>query len=340
LMSEAMHALGIPTTHALAVTLTGDPVFRDGVQPGAVFTRVARSHIRVGTFQYFAAHGEVSDIRALADHVIEHFYPAVKNDPNPYRALFLAIRDAQAALIARWIQFGFIHGVMNTDNMSVVGDTIDYGPCAFMDTFDPGTVYSAIDRDGRYAYINQPSMAAWNLARLAETLLDLIDSDPEKAISWSQEALRGFTPIYREHWLGGMKAKIGLAAEHPEDPQLIGQLLESMRVAKADFTLTFRQLADGKAPSEPWLEQWRARLKLENRPFEEIAEAMRRVNPAYIPRNHRVEWAINAAEKGDFSKAVELYTVLARPFDDQLEFAHYQDPPKPGDWKCQTFCGT
>jgi len=355
LASEAMHALGIPTTRALAVTLTGDQVYRDRAVPGAVFTRIARSHIRVGTFQYMAAHGGVADIRMLADHVIEHFYPAIRNEPQPYRALFLAIRDAQASLIARWMQIGFIHGVMNTDNMSVLGDTIDYGPCAFMDDYDPATVYSAIDQDGRYAYANQPSIAAWNLARLAETLLDLIDADSEKAIAWAQEALRGFMPVYREYWLRGMKSKIGLATDHPEDHLLIGQLLEAMQTGHADFTLTFRRLATAiesgaessvtslfRAPGivERWLALWRERLKLESNQTE-IAAQMQRVNPAFILRNHRVEWAIDAAvNQGDFSKAIELQTVLARPFDDQPDFAAYQDPPQPGDWKCQTFCGT
>ena len=338
LASEAMHALGIPTTRALAVTLTGEQVYRDRPVPGAVFTRVARSHIRVGTFQYFAARGDVEAVRALADHLIANYLPANEN----YRNLFLAIRDSQAALIARWMQAGFIHGVMNTDNMSALGDTIDYGPCAFMDTFDPGTVYSAIDQDGRYAYANQPSIAAWNLARLAETLLDLIDPDRRTAIDWAQEAVHGFPQIFHAHWLCGMKAKVGLAVEHPDDEKLIEELLEAMHLAQLDFTLTFRTLANSIEPGlEPWLQRWRERLKLEHRSPEEIAAAMRRVNPAYILRNHRVEWAIDAAvNQGDFSKAIELQTVLSKPFEEQPEFAHYRDPPQPGAWKCQTFCGT
>ena len=356
LVSEAMHALGIPTTRALAATVTGEKVFRERVLPGAVFTRVARSHIRVGTFQYFAARRDLAAVRTLADHVIESFFPAITNDGQRYRAFFVAVRDAQAALIARWMQVGFIHGVMNTDNMSILGDTIDYGPCAFMDAYDPATVYSAIDQLGRYAYANQPYIAAWNLARLAETLLELIDPDQGKAIAWAEDAVRAFMSAYDANWLRGMKAKIGLIADLPEDLSLVEQLLDAMHKGKADFTLTFRRLAatvDGGADSavtslfiepgivEQWLSRWRERLSNESRPPADIAREMQRINPAFILRNHRIERAIDAAvEEGDFSKAIELHAVLARPFDDQPAFAGYLEPPRPGDWKCKTFCGT
>ena len=356
LASEAMHALGIPTTRALAATLTGEAVYRERALPGAVFTRVARSHIRVGTFQYFASHGDSAGVRTLADHVIGRFFPDLASAEHPYRGLFLAVRDAQAELVARWMQVGFIHGVMNTDNMSILGDTIDYGPCAFMDAYDPATVYSAIDERGRYAYANQPSIATWNLARLAETLLDLIDPDGEKAVAWAEEAVRGFAQIYQLHWLRGMKAKIGLNADRPEDPGLIEELLELMHKGAADFTLTYRNLAmtvDGQSDvafSElfreprsvaPWLARWRERLCREGRRQADIGSGMQRVNPAFILRNHRVERAIDAAvDEGDFSKAVELHQVLANPFDDQAEYAAYREPPRPGDWQCKTFCGT
>ena len=356
LASEAMHALGIPTTRALAATLTGEAVYRGRALPGAVFTRVARSHIRVGTFQYFASRGDIAGVRTLADHVIGRFFPDLASAEHPYRGLFLAVRDAQAELVARWMQVGFIHGVMNTDNMSILGDTIDYGPCAFMDAYDPATVYSAIDERGRYAYANQPTIATWNLARLAEALLDLIDPDAEKAVAWAEEAVCGFAQIYQLHWLRGMKAKIGLNADRPEDPGLVEELLELMHKGAADFTLTYRNLAmtvDGQSDvafSElfreprsvaPWLARWRERLGREGRRHADIGSGMQRVNPAFILRNHRVERAIDAAvDEGDFSKAVELHQVLANPFDDQAEYAAYREPPRLGDWQCKTFCGT
>jgi uncharacterized protein YdiU (UPF0061 family) len=356
LASEAMHALGIPTTRALAATLTGEAVYRERPLPGAVFTRVARSHIRVGTFQYFAARGDAAGVRALADYVIARFFPALADEEHRYRAFFLAVRDAQAELIARWMQVGFIHGVMNTDNMSILGDTIDYGPCAFMDAYDPSTVYSAIDERGRYAYANQPSIAAWNLARLAEALLDLIDIDTDKAVVWAQEAVRQFAPIYQGHWIRGMRAKLGLMLDGPDDQELIDELLDLMHKGSADFTLSFRNLgriALGESddvfirlfnpPSgvEAWLARWRERLDLEGRPVVDIGRRMMRINPAFTLRNHQVERAIDAAvEHGDFSKALELGNVLAKPFDDQADYAGYQEPPRPGDWMCKTFCGT
>ena len=356
LASEAMHALGIPTTRALAATITGEAVFREKPLPGAVLTRVARSHVRVGTFQYFAARRDFGSVRKLADYMIERFFPAAAGDSQRYRAFFLLVRDAQAALVSRWMQVGFIHGVMNTDNMSILGDTIDYGPCAFMDAYDPATVYSAIDRHGRYAYANQPSIAAWNLARFAETMLQLFDPDQAKALAWAQDAIGGFEPAFRADWLAGMRAKIGLTTEHPGDDRLIEDLLGVMQSGRADYTLSFRRLAtvaNGIAnpafiglfrqtdPIETWLARWWQRLKLEGRPLTEIERRMTRVNPAFILRNHRVEWAIDAAvERDDFSLARELHSVLADPFEDRPEYAGYQNPPAPGDWKCQTFCGT
>lgn len=356
LASEAMYALGIPTTRALAATVTGEAVFRETPLPGAVLTRMARSHVRVGTFQYFAARRDFVAVQKLADHMIARFFPAAARELQRYRTFFLLVRDAQAALISRWMQVGFIHGVMNTDNMSILGDTIDYGPCAFMDTYDPATAYSAIDRFGRYAYQNQPAIAAWNLARFAETLLPLFDSDRDKAVAWAQEAVGDFEPAYRADWLRGMRAKIGVTTEHAGDRELIEDLLGIMQSGRADYTLTFRRLATAANETEhsaltglfretepitAWLGRWGQRLRLENRPLEEIRSRLERANPAFILRNHRVERAIDAAvEKNDFSLALELHSILSRPFEDQPEYAAYQNPPAPGEWKCQTFCGT
>ncbi|MBB3135725.1 uncharacterized protein YdiU (UPF0061 family) [Rhizobium pisi] len=357
IISEAMFALGVPATRALAAVTTGEPVYREEVLPGAVFTRVAASHIRVGTFQFFAARGDTEGVLALADHVIDRHYPALKEADNPYLALFDAVSDRQAALIARWLHVGFIHGVMNTDNMTVSGETIDFGPCAFMDSYDPATVFSSIDQHGRYAYANQPAIGQWNLARLGETLLPLIDADPDSAVDKANVVIRTYGERFQAQWLAGMRHKIGLAGEEDGDLELVQALLALMQAQVADFTLTFRRLSDfaGDDTAEPafaasfrepdacrdWLARWRERLSRDPQTATERAVAMRRVNPAFIPRNHRVEQAIDAAvEDGDFSLFEALLTVLSNPYEDQPAFAAYMEPPKPNERVLQTFCGT
>ncbi|MGO7157967.1 YdiU family protein [Rhizobium johnstonii] len=357
IISEAMFALGIPATRALAAVTTGEPVYREEVLPGAVFTRVAASHIRVGTFQYFAARGDTDGVRALADYVIDRHYHALKEAENPYLALFDAVCERQAALIARWLHVGFIHGVMNTDNMTVSGETIDFGPCAFMDAYDPATVFSSIDQHGRYAYANQPGIGQWNLARLGETLLPLIDAEPDSAVDKANAVIKSYGERFQAHWLAGMLEKIGLAGEEDGDLDLVQALLSLMQAQGADFTLTFRRLSDlaGDDAAEPefaasfrepdacgaWLTQWRERLSRDPQTASERAIAMRSVNPAFIPRNHRVEQAIEAAvDNGDFSLFEALLSVLSKPYEDQPGFAAYREPPKPSERVLATFCGT
>ncbi|HEX8152993.1 MAG TPA: YdiU family protein [Thermoanaerobaculia bacterium] len=343
-VSEAMAALGIRTTRTLAAVTTGQPVFREDILPGAVLTRVASSHIRVGTFQYFASRGDVDAVRLLADHVIVRHYPKAAEAENPYRALLAAVIDAQAALIADWLRVGFIHGVMNTDNMAIAGETIDYGPCAFMDEYDPDTVFSSIDRHGRYAYGNQPGIGGWNLARLAECLLPLLSPDEERAIADAQETLNGYAAAFDRNYHAALRRKLGLFTERDGDVALAQELLEAMHAAKADFTNTFRALcepgADVPALRE-WLPRWQRRLAEEPADPETRSAAMRRANPAYIPRNHRVEAVIRAAvDEDDFAPFEELLTVLARPYDDQPQFANYTQPPHDTQRVLQTFCGT
>jgi serine/tyrosine/threonine adenylyltransferase len=350
-----MHALGIPTTRALAAVLTGEPVFRETALPGAVLTRVAASHIRVGTFQFFAIRGEQAKVRRLADYVIDRHYPELKDDANPYLKLLERVRDKQAELIARWMHVGFIHGVMNTDNMAISGETIDYGPCAFMDHYDSATVFSSIDTHGRYAYANQPRIAQWNLARLADTLLPLIDADKNRAISRATEVVQAFTDKYERHWLKGMRAKLGLIGEDEADLNLAAAFLNAMEGKKVDYTLAFRFLADAAlGRDEPiralfadpsaydlWSGHWRARLAHEAAPPLERAQAMRRASPAFIPRNHRVEEVLSAAvERGDYAPFETLLNVLSCPFHDQPEFAAFAEPAPEGQGCYQTFCGT
>jgi uncharacterized protein YdiU (UPF0061 family) len=353
LLSEAMAALGVPTTRTLAAVTTGDFVFRDGPQAGAVLTRVAQSHVRIGTFQFFAARGDTDAVRILADYVIARHYPEAASAENPYRAVLDAIIARTASLIAQWQHFGFIHGVMNTDNMSVVGETIDYGPCAFMDSFHPGTVYSSIDHAGRYAYGNQPRIAYWNLTRLAEAVLPLLEPDTEAAVAQAHAALDAFPALFERAYHGGLRRKLGLLTQRDGDIELAHDLLACMDAQGADFTLTFRRLsnaalvgpqADGAVRMlfadttafDVWLPRWHARLAGEAAP----GATMRAVNPAFIPRNHRVQAAIAAAEADDFSKFHELMAVLSRPYEDQPEFFAYADPPRPEEVVRETFCGT
>jgi uncharacterized protein YdiU (UPF0061 family) len=345
LVSEAMHALSIPATRALAAVVTGEMVNRDRPLPGAVLTRIAASHIRVGTFQYFAARGEVESVRVLADYVIARHYPEAAPAERPYLALLEQVIRRQAALIARWLGVGFIHGVMNTDNMAISGETIDFGPCAFMDEYDPATVYSAIDEHGRYAYANQPRIGQWNLSRFAETLVPLIDADEDKAIALATEALSAYGGIFQAQWLGVMRRKIGLQTDEPEDEGLIQNLLGAMQAAGLDYTLTFRRLCgmaeigdDSDLPElGAWLPGWRARLAREAGG----AAQMRAVNPAYIPRNHLVEQALNAAiDQGDFAPFEAMLEVLSNPFDEQPGREAYSAGPREDERVLRTFCGT
>jgi protein adenylyltransferase len=353
LIGEAMHGLGIPTTRALAAVLTGEPVYREeGALPGAVLTRVAASHVRVGTFQFFAARGELAKVGRLADYVIDRHYAELKGHANPYLGLLERVCDRQAALIASWMHVGFIHGVMNTDNMAISGETIDYGPCAFMDRYDPATVFSSIDSHGRYAYANQPRIAQWNLARFAETLLSVIDADEKRAIARATEVVNAFPHQYEHYWLKGMRAKLGLVAEEEADLNLAAGFLTAMVGKKVDYTLAFRYLADAALGQEEpiralfadpsaydlWSEHWRARLAREAVAPLARARAMRRANPAFIPRNHRVEEALSAAvEHGDYAPFETLLQILSRPYDDQPQFAAFAEPAPEGYGHYRTF---
>jgi uncharacterized protein YdiU (UPF0061 family) len=352
LMGEAMHALGVPTTRALAAVVTGEPIYRENILPGAVLTRVAASHIRVGTFQFFAARREQDKLRRLADYVIDRHYPELKDRANPYLGLVERVSERQAALIASWMHVGFIHGVMNTDNMAMSGETIDYGPCAFMDRYDPATVFSSIDTRGRYAYGNQPGIAQWNLARFAETLLPLIDADETRAIARATEVIEAFPENYKRYWLNGMRAKLGLFSEEEADLNLAESLLAAMKDNNVDYISAFRYLANAASGDEEpilalfadptayhrWNHHWRARLAQEDAAPEKRAEAMRRVNPAFIPRNHRVEEALSAAvEDSDYNPFDTLLKILSRPFEDQPEFAAFAEPAPESQERYQTY---
>jgi len=356
IVSEAMAALGVPTTRSLAAITTGEPVIRETVLPGAILTRVASSHIRVGTFQYFAARGDVEALRALADHVIARHYPEAAAAAQPYRVLFEQVAARQAELVAKWLLVGFIHGVMNTDNCGIAGETIDYGPCAFLDTYHPGTVFSSIDRQGRYAYGNQPGMAGWNMARLAETLLPLFDANSDVALAQANESMAGFGDRFLGALVAGQRRKLGLLTARDGDDELAQALLDAMAEGNADFTLTFRRLCDAvvdpaaaagvralfenPAALDLWLPRWRQRLAAEPGEGEARRPVMQTANPAFIPRNHRVEAALSAAAEGNFAPFEELVAVLARPYDDQPAHAHYADPPRPEQRVTRTFCGT
>lgn len=362
LVSEAMHALGIKTTRSLAAVTTGEPVMRETVLPGAILTRVASSHVRVGSFEYFASRGDSEAVRVLADYVIDRHEPELREDARPYLALLDRIADRQASLVAQWMGVGFVHGVMNTDNTSVAGETIDYGPCAFLDYYDAGACFSSIDRRGRYSFANQGPIAQWNLVRLAECLLDWLTepterADPERAVDLANEVIQRFATRYEAYYLDVMRAKLGLARTSDEDRGLVDGLLDAMQRSKADFTNTFRLLADASEDPEAhgrvrelfadptdydtWARAWQERCKAETRPAAERATAMRAVNPAYIPRNHLVEEALRAAvEAGDYGPFSRLHSVLARPFEVQDGHERYA-VAGPDDQSCyRTFCGT
>ncbi|MAS42003.1 MAG: hypothetical protein CML43_02465 [Rhodobacteraceae bacterium] len=359
LVSEAMHALGVPTTRALAALVTGETVARETELPGAALLRVARGHVRVGTFQFFYAREDLDALRRLTDLVIARNHPEAAKAERPALALLQAVVAGQAALIARWMSLGFIHGVMNTDNMSVACETIDYGPCAFMEAYHPNTVYSSIDQFGRYAYANQPRIAQWNLAQLAQCLLPLIDADQEAALPDAQAAVDAFAEIYEAERLARFRDKLGLEEARPEDAALVEDLLEAMAEGEADFTLTFRGLrglpdAGGPEtdaavralfkrpePFDAWARAWRSRLAAEPRPEAERQAAQRAANPAFIPRNHRVEEAIAAAAaSGDLDPFARLLTAITRPFEDQPERADLMAPARPEEAVTRTFCGT
>ena len=357
LVSEAMHALGVPATRALAAVLTGEMVIRESRMPGAILTRIAASHVRVGTFQFFAARGDVAATRTLADYVIARHYANARASENPPLELLRAVVRRQASLVAGWMSIGFIHGVMNTDNMAVSGETIDFGPCAFMDDYDPLQVFSSIDHRGRYAYANQPAAAQWNLARFAETLLPLIDPDGARAIELATAAVGEFTGHFEADWLAAMRRKLGLFLEEDTDRVLVRSLLDLLHANHCDFTLAFRTLcaaaesADANGAmaamfAEPpaflaWEAGWKERLGREPQHPSEHAALMRRVNPFIIPRNHRIEATIRAAvDRDDFAPFEELSAALSRPFEERAAFAGYADPPEPAERVLQTFCGT
>ena len=353
IVSEAMHALGISTTRSLAVASTGEQIVRDEMLPGAVLTRVAASHIRVGTFEYANALGDRASLEALTSHTLQRHYPELSDAENKALALLGAVIERQAELVARWLCVGFVHGVMNTDNMALSGETIDYGPCAFLDTYHPETVFSSIDRGERYAYGNQPDIAHWNLARLAEALLPLIDSDQAKALAAAEEVLAKFPKEFHGHHQAGLRAKLGLITEEEGDWELAQQLLESMQVTGSDFTSIFvaltKSVEKGQLAAVPlfenptffaWHERWVSRLERQNHTKLEIAATMRRANPVIIPRNHRVEEALAAAQSGDLRILHRLLEAVGKPFEETPANEPFRGAPPPGGNAYRTFCGT
>jgi uncharacterized protein YdiU (UPF0061 family) len=355
LMGEAMHALGVPSTRALAAVTTGEEIVRDGMKPGAVLARIASSHLRVGTFQFFAARKEWDKVRKLADYAIARHYPELVSADDKYLSFLSAVVDRQATLVAGWLHMGFVHGVMNTDNMTISGETIDYGPCAFVDAYDSKAVFSSIDRDGRYAFGNQPVIAQWNLTRLAETLLPLIDpDDSDNAVRLATNVINGFIVRYTDIWTKGMRAKIGLTSSEDDDAALINDMFVAMEGQTVDYTLFFRRLADAALGKDsqllalfddagnitPWLKSWQDRLLRDPQNPDERAKAMNMVNPIYIPRNHRVEEALKAAEADDMTPFTKLLQVLSAPFTKRNGLDDYESPAPDGLAPYQTFCGT
>lgn len=353
IISEAMHALGIPTTRSLAVVKTGELVFRETALPGAIVTRVASSHIRVGTFEFAANFGTDEDVRALADYTLQrHFSDLDFDGTAAERYLFLLqeVIKRQSELIAKWQLVGFIHGVMNTDNMTISGETIDYGPCAFMDTYDPATVFSSIDRQGRYAYGNQPPIGGWNLARFAETLLPILHDDEKQAVEMAQDAISEYPKLFHKHWLSGMRAKLGLYNEEDQDESLIEDLLNLMKQNRADFTNTFRALTLNRIEDtgligvigfDKWYEEWEARRNRQKQSIAESEKLMQHSNPAVIPRNHRVEEALEAAvEQGDYTVMHRILEVLSDPYAYSPDQDEYCELPAPTTMPYRTFCGT
>ncbi len=346
-VSEAMHALGIPTTRSLAVVTTGEKVYRENELTGAILTRIAGSHIRVGTFEYASLHEDKTVTQALLDYLVDRHFPEIKDKENQPLALLEAAIEQQADLITHWMRVGFIHGVMNTDNMALSGETIDYGPCAFMDLFAPDTVFSSIDRKGRYAYANQPFIVQWNLARLAESLLPLMHDEREDAIGMAEDSLNGFEQVYKGKWLAMMGSKLGLTEAKKEEESLVTDLLDWMHENGADYTNTFRDLSQKELPNkelyatenfQAWQTRWQARLMEED--LESSLALRKSVNPAVIPRNHKVEEALQAGEKADLEPFLTLLKALENPYEDGDHLTPYQSPPKPEEKVLQTFCGT
>jgi uncharacterized protein YdiU (UPF0061 family) len=346
-ISEAMHALGVPTTRSLAVVATGETVYRENELPGAILTRIASSHIRVGTFEYASLHEDKAITQALLDYLIDRHFPEIKEKENQALALLEAVIEQQAELITHWMRVGFIHGVMNTDNMALSGETIDYGPCAFMDVFAPDTVFSSIDRKGRYAYANQPYIAQWNLARLAESLLPLMHAEREDAIGMAEDSLNAFEQVYKTKWLSMMGTKLGLAESKKEDESLITGLLDWMHENGSDYTNTFRDLSQEELPDtdlyatesfQTWQTRWQARLEEEE--LDSSLALRKSINPVVIPRNHKVEETLQAGEEGNHKPFHDLLKALENPYEDGDHLKPYQAPPKPEEKVLQTFCGT
>ena len=349
IISEAMHSLNVPTTRSLAVVKTGEDVVRENILQGAILTRVASSHLRVGTFQYVAMRNNESELRTLVDYTINRHYPNIKKSKNKAIDLLKVLIELQIDLVVNWMRVGFIHGVMNTDNMSISGETIDYGPCAFMDTYDPQTVFSSIDESGRYAYFNQPSITKWNLARFAECLISLIDPKKEKAIEIATETINSFDKSYETKWINMMRDKLGLFGQDQKDQVLIIDLLTWMHKNKADYTNTFCFLMDENFQHNKiyndenfltWKERWKERLKLNNNTPEKYLSLMKSVNPLVIPRNHKVEEVLESANNNDLSPLKKLIKVLEKPYEKTKENIDYQSPAPVSDKKYKTFCGT
>ena len=349
IVSEAMHSLGIPTTRSLAVVKTGENVIRETPLPGAILTRVAASHIRVGTFQYVTATEDEKNLKTLFDYTIDRHYPKIKDSKTPAIDLLKIVMEKQIKLVVDWMRVGFIHGVMNTDNMAISGETIDYGPCAFMDAYDPETVFSSIDHNGRYAYFNQPGITKWNLARFAETLLPLIDKNKDKAIKIATEIINNFDEIYKKNWLEMMRKKLGLIGEKNNDEKLINNLLSLLYEQKADYTNTFCSLMNEDVQNDKifnnkefidWHQKWKERLAKNTKSTKESLKLMRSVNPIVIPRNHKVEEVLEAANKDDLNPFHDFLKVLEKPYENQSKTNNYQSPAPPSEKKYQTFCGT
>jgi uncharacterized protein YdiU (UPF0061 family) len=349
IISEAMHALNIPTTRSLAVVKTGEDVVRENILQGAILTRVASSHLRVGTFQYIAARQNEDELKTLVDYTIDRHYPNIKTSKNQAVDLLKVLMEKQIDLVTNWMRVGFIHGVMNTDNMTISGETIDYGPCAFMDIYDPQTVFSSIDQLGRYAYFNQPSITKWNLARFAECLVPLINKDKDKAISIASETINTFEKTYEIKWLNMMRDKLGLFGEDSKDQVLILDLLTWMHLNKADYTNTFCFLMNEKVKNNEiykdenfliWKKRWEERLKLNDNSTVKYLNLMKSVNPIVIPRNHKVEEALEAANNNDLNLLNKLINILKNPYQSQKDISDYQSTSPLGDQNYQTFCGT
>ena len=349
IISEAMHGLKIPTTRSLAVVKTGEKVYREYVKEGAILTRVASSHLRFGTFEYAANYLGKEELKNLADYAIDRHYPYIRNDENKYLSLLKEVINAHASLVAKWLCVGFIHGVMNTDNMTISGETIDYGPCAFINTYDPDTVFSSIDIQGRYAYKNQPNMASWNICRFAETLLPLINEDVDVAIDLAQKAIFEFSEIHFSYWFAQMRNKLGLFNEEAMDKAIIEDLLDMMEKHKEDYTNTFVSLTYRKNMNQGmfatpefinWHKNWQERLERQEESIEEAYELMKKSNPIVIPRNHRVEEALKAADNGDLTVMEKLLSVLSNPYEYKKEMDEYTELPEPSDLPYRTYCGT